>query len=109
MAEPTATRTRVCAVDDIEPGAAHRFDIGRHRVAVVRIGDDFYALGDVCTHDDYSLSEGEIDADEHTIECWKHGSLFDLETGEALTLPATRPAPVYDVVVENGDVYVVIA
>jgi 3-phenylpropionate/trans-cinnamate dioxygenase ferredoxin subunit len=99
----------VCAVDDIEPGGAKRFDIGRHRVAVVRIGDDFYALGDVCTHDDYSLSEGEIDPDECTIECWKHGSLFDLKTGEALTLPATRRTPVYDVVVDSGDVYVVIS
>jgi 3-phenylpropionate/trans-cinnamate dioxygenase ferredoxin subunit len=109
MADPTATRTRVCAVDDIEPGTSQRFDIGKHRVAVVRIGDDFYALGDVCTHDDYSLAEGEIDPDECTIECWKHGSLFDLKTGEALTLPATRATPVYDVVVDNGDVFVEIS
>jgi len=95
--------------DDIAPGEAKRFEIDGHKIAIIRIGDDFYALGDTCSHANFSLSEGEVDPDECTIECWKHGSLFDVRTGEALTLPATRPVPTYDVVVEDGDLRVVIS
>ena len=95
---------RLCAVDDVAPGTARRFDVGPHRVALVRIGDDFYAIGDRCSHADYSLSEGEVWPDEREIECWKHGSTFSLLTGEPQTLPATVPVPVYTVRVEGGDV-----
>jgi 3-phenylpropionate/trans-cinnamate dioxygenase ferredoxin subunit len=109
--EPDAmpTTLELGRADDIAPGTAKRFEVDGHRIAIVRCGDDFYAIGDVCTHADYSLSEGDVDCDERTIECWKHGSLFSLETGEALTLPATRPEPVYDVVVEDGELQVVIS
>ena len=100
------TTARLCKVDDVVPGAAKRFDIGRHRVCLVRIGDDFYAIGDRCSHADFSLAEGEVWADEREIECWKHGSTFSLVTGEPQTLPATLPVPVYTVRVENGDVFV---
>jgi 3-phenylpropionate/trans-cinnamate dioxygenase ferredoxin subunit len=93
-------------VDDVAPGTARRFDVGEHRIALVRIGDDFYAVGDRCSHADYSLSEGEIWADEKEIECWKHGSTFSLETGEPQSLPATRPVPVYKVDLEGGVVWV---
>ena len=55
-----------------------------------------------------SLSEGEVDPDERTIECWKHGSQFVLATGEPLSLPATRPVPVYDVRVDDGQIVVVL-
>jgi 3-phenylpropionate/trans-cinnamate dioxygenase ferredoxin subunit len=75
---------------------------------VVRIDDDVYAIGDTCTHANISLSEGDIHADDKTIECWKHGSEFSLETGEALTLPATKAEPVYDVRVDAGDIVVVV-
>jgi 3-phenylpropionate/trans-cinnamate dioxygenase ferredoxin subunit len=97
---------RVCAVDDVEPNTAKRFDVGRLRICLVRIGDDFYAIGDRCSHADYSLSEGEIWPDEKEIECWKHGSTFSLETGEPQSLPATIPVPVYNVRVEGTDVIV---
>ncbi len=100
-----ATRERLCRVDDLAPGTARRFDVGRHRIALVRIGDDFYAVGDRCSHADFSLSEGEIWPDELEIECWKHGSTFSLKTGEPQSLPATRPVPVYDVRVEGDDVW----
>src|SRR5438270_6845257 len=99
---------RVCAVGDIEPGTARRFDLDGHRIAVVRIGDDFYALGDRCSHQDYSLAEGEVLEDEREIECWKHGSTFSLETGEPQSLPATKPVPVYEVRVEGDDVVVIL-
>jgi 3-phenylpropionate/trans-cinnamate dioxygenase ferredoxin subunit len=100
--------TRLCAVDDLTPGTARRFDVEGHRIALVRIKDDFYAIGDRCSHADYSLSEGEVYERECEIECWKHGSTFSLKTGEAQILPATQPVPVYEVTVEGQDVQVVL-
>jgi 3-phenylpropionate/trans-cinnamate dioxygenase ferredoxin subunit len=102
------TAERLCGVDDVAPGTAKRFDVGSHRICVVRIGDDFYAIGDRCSHADFSLSEGEIWPDEREIECWKHGSTFSLVTGQPRTLPATLPVPVYDLRVEGGDVFVTV-
>ena len=102
------TDVRVCAVDDVEPGTARRFDIVGHRLCVVRIGDDWYAIGDECSHADYSLAEGEVWADECEIECPKHGSTFSLASGEPQTLPATRPVPVYEVRVDGDDVIVAV-
>jgi 3-phenylpropionate/trans-cinnamate dioxygenase ferredoxin subunit len=104
-----ATVERLCRVDEIEPGTARRFEVGNHRICVVRIGDDFYAVGDRCSHADYSLCEGEIWEEEREIECWKHGSTFSLLTGEPQSLPATKPVPVYEVSVDNGDVVVTVA
>jgi len=109
MVDRIVDRIMLCPLDELADGEARRFDVEAgsllHKVAVVRLGDDLYALGDTCSHADYSLAEGEVDPDEYTIECWKHGSLFALETGEAETLPATRPVPVYGVGVEDGQVW----
>ena len=96
----------VCPLDEIADGTALRFEVNGKPVVVVRIGDDLKALGDTCSHDDYSLAEGEIDPYECTIECWKHGSLFDLDTGAAVTLPATRAVAAYDVSVIDGMIWV---
>jgi 3-phenylpropionate/trans-cinnamate dioxygenase ferredoxin subunit len=99
------TITRICSVGDIEPGTAQKFVVDGVPVAVVRFdGEDFYAIGDTCSHADVSLSEGEVDPGDRHIECWKHGSRFSLETGEPDTLPATRPVPTYTVKVEGDDV-----
>jgi len=100
------TRTTLCRLDDIPTGTARRFDIDGHRLAVVRLDDDVYILGDECSHEDYSLSEGEVFPEEREIECWKHGSTFSLETGAPQCLPASRPVPVYVAGVENGEVWV---
>ncbi len=97
---------RLCATGDVGPGSARRFDVGAHRIAVVRVGDDFYAIGDRCSHADFSLSEGEVLADDLEIECWKHGSTFSLLTGQPQSLPATKPVPVYKLRVEGDDVKV---
>lgn len=97
---------RVCSVGDVEPGSARRFDVQGHRLSIVHIGDDFYVIGDECSHEDYSLSEGFVWEDECEIECPKHGSMFSLKTGEAMSLPATEPVPVYDVRVDGDDVIV---
>ena len=97
---------RVCSVKDVEAGSAKRFDVDGQRLCVVRIGDDFYAIDDTCSHADYSLSEGDVWEDEREIECPKHGSTFSLVTGEAQTLPATQPVAVYAVRVDGDDVLV---
>ena len=97
---------RVCAVDDVEPGSAKRFDVDGRRLCVVRIGDDWYAISDTCSHANYSLCEGDLWEDEREIECPKHGSTFSLETGEPQTLPATQPVPVYKVRIDDDDVVV---
>jgi 3-phenylpropionate/trans-cinnamate dioxygenase ferredoxin subunit len=102
----TGTRHVLCAASEIEPGTARRFDVGGHRIALIRCDDDFYAIGDRCTHADISLSEGDVYCDERELECWKHGSTFSLVTGEPQSLPATRPTPVYEVEVVDGAVVV---
>ena len=99
-------RFELCRAEEMSSGEARRFDVGGHRIAVVRIGDDFYAIGDRCSHADYSLSEGEVDEEALTLECWKHGSTFDLNTGEPTVFPATRPVPVYEIEVDDGSVFV---
>ena len=99
-------RTKLCSRDDLKSGDARRFDVSGHRIALIRIGDDFYAIGDRCSHQDYSLSEGEVYPEDREIECWKHGSTFSLETGEPQTLPATKPVPVYEIDVDGDDVMV---
>lgn len=97
---------RVCAVAEVESGTSRRFDVEGHRLAIVRIDDSWYAVGDECSHEDYSLSEGDVWTEECEIECPKHGSTFSLTTGEAQTLPATKPIPVYEVRVDGDDVMV---
>ena len=100
---------RACSVDDVKPNSAIRVDLGGHRLAVVRIGDDsWYVLSDRCSHAEASISEGEVWPEEREIECPKHGSTFSLLTGEPQTLPATRPVEVYEVVVDGDDVKVVV-
>ncbi len=98
--------TRICSVDDVAPDSAIRVDIDGHRLAVVRCGDDVYVIGDRCTHADISLSEGEVDCETGTIECWKHGSEFRLADGEPETLPATKPTPTYAVTIVDGEIHV---
>ncbi|HEX2785276.1 MAG TPA: non-heme iron oxygenase ferredoxin subunit [Ilumatobacteraceae bacterium] len=94
--------TVVCPLAQLAPNSATRFDVEGRAVAVVRIGDDIYAIGDTCSHAAVSLSEGELWCDEKEIECWKHGSTFSLVTGEPQTLPATQPVPVYVARVVDG-------
>jgi len=98
--------TTVCALTELAPGTARQFVIGTRKVAVVRIGDDVYAIGDTCSHGEVSLSDGEVWCDDKEIECAKHGSLFSLETGVPSTLPATQPVPVYVASVVDGMVQV---
>jgi 3-phenylpropionate/trans-cinnamate dioxygenase ferredoxin subunit len=98
----------LCAFDDLVDGEARRFEIGDVVVAVVRIGDEVYAIGDRCSHADVSLSGGIVDERACTLECPKHGSEFDLRTGAPQSLPALRPVPTYEVRVTDGQVVVAV-
>jgi 3-phenylpropionate/trans-cinnamate dioxygenase ferredoxin subunit len=96
---------RVCSTEDVPKGTAISADVDGTQLAVVHAEDDnFYAIYDECSHEAIPLSEGEIDG--CTLECWLHGSRFDLRTGEPTGLPATVPVPVYPVEVHDGDIYV---
>jgi 3-phenylpropionate/trans-cinnamate dioxygenase ferredoxin subunit len=98
----------LCALDDLVDGEARRFDLGDFVIAVVRIGDQVYAIGDRCSHADVSLSGGIVDERACTLECPKHGSEFDLRTGAPQSLPALRPVPTYEVRVTDGQVVVAV-
>ena len=96
---------RVCSVEDVPKGSVISAGIGSTQVALVHAEDDsFYAVYDECTHEQIALSEGEVDG--CTLECWLHGSRFDLRTGEPTGLPATVPVQTYPVEVHDGDVYI---
>lgn len=99
----------VCSLDEIEPGTARRVVVDGRAVALVRIGDDVYAIDDVCSHANVSLSDGEVWSDSCMLECPKHGSSFNLTTGKPDTLPATRPVAVHTARVEDGLVIVEVA
>ena len=103
---PVSESVTLCRTEELAPGEARRFDVAGRRIALVRIGDEFHAVDDECSHEDYSLSEGEVWADECEIECPRHGSTFDLLTGEPCSLPATQPIAVYTVVVDGDSVSV---
>ena len=94
------------AVDQVPKGHSVRIDHGRLRLAVFHTESGFHVIDDRCSHAEASLSEGDVFADE--VECPRHGAVFDLLTGEALSLPAVRPVNHYDVSVEDGVVAIVV-
>ena|SRR5438552_172549 len=101
------TLVKVALASDIPEGEARHFVVEGREIAVVNCGDDgFRALDDICSHAHSHLSEGEIDCDFDTIECPKHGSTFDLDTGRPRTLPATMPVQAYKVKVENDEILI---
>jgi 3-phenylpropionate/trans-cinnamate dioxygenase ferredoxin component len=104
------TAEHVADVTDLEPGEAMRLELDGPDgsplpVALVRDEEgEFHALSDICSHGQVNLSDGEVEGS--TIECWLHGSTFDLSTGRPLSLPATQPVPVYLVTVDGERVLV---
>ncbi|WP_210481423.1 non-heme iron oxygenase ferredoxin subunit [Naasia sp. SYSU D00948] len=96
---------RVCSVSEVRVDQALRVMVDGTAVAVVKdSAGEIHALGDTCTHGDISLAEGFVEDD--TLECWAHGSRFELKSGRPLSLPAYEPVPVFDVTVVDDDVYV---
>jgi 3-phenylpropionate/trans-cinnamate dioxygenase ferredoxin subunit len=95
----------ICAVDELVVDHAKRVVVGTIPIAVVLDSTGtIHAIGDTCTHGDISLAEGFVE--DGTLECWAHGSKFELTTGKPLTLPAYEPVPVFTVSVRDGNVYI---
>ena len=95
---------KACAVADVPDEGAIRVIVGGIPMAIVRSEGQIYSIFDVCSHQDVPLSEGDVE--DGGIECWLHGSRFDLTTGRPTSLPATRPVPVYPVKIDGDDVLV---
>jgi 3-phenylpropionate/trans-cinnamate dioxygenase ferredoxin component len=86
---------------DVAPGQALRVVVEGIPIAIFSVNDEYFAIGDTCTHEEYSLADGEL-VDAYTIECPLHGAQYDIRTGEVLCLPATAPTPSYTVWAEDG-------
>ncbi|MEY9873539.1 3-phenylpropionate/trans-cinnamate dioxygenase ferredoxin subunit [Streptacidiphilus sp. MAP12-33] len=95
---------RVAALSELEADTPKRVEVDGVAVSVVATEGEVFAVNDICSHANVSLSEGEVE--DCMIECWLHGSRFDLRTGKPSGLPATRPVPVYPVKIEGDDVLV---
>ena len=103
----TPVYVRACALADVPDEGALGVEIDGVPVAVVRAEGEVFALHDVCSHEEVPLSEGDIY--DHTVECYLHGSCFDLRTGKPTGPPATKPVPTYRVKIEGDDVYVALS
>ncbi|MFN8196286.1 MAG: non-heme iron oxygenase ferredoxin subunit [Nocardioidaceae bacterium] len=95
---------RVCATDEVAHDEALAVTAGDLDLAIARDGEEFFALQNECSHAAVPLSEGEVA--DCTVECWLHGSTFDLRTGKPTVLPATEPVATFPVEVRDGAVYV---
>lgn len=101
---------RLCGVAEVPEGEVRRFEVEARPYAVANLGEEgFRVLDAICSHAHYFLDEGELDVEEQTIECPKHGSTFDLNAGRPRTLPATQPVEVFAVKVEDDDVMIEVA
>jgi 3-phenylpropionate/trans-cinnamate dioxygenase ferredoxin subunit len=95
---------KVCQASELPAqGSVRRVDLDGLPVAIVATEGEYHAIDDTCTHDEVSLADGEVDG--HTVECWLHGSRFDVRTGEALCLPAKQAVDVYDIKIQADGVY----
>jgi 3-phenylpropionate/trans-cinnamate dioxygenase ferredoxin subunit len=95
---------RACSLGDVAEDEALGVTVGAYEVAVARHGEEVFAVENICSHAAVALSEGEVE--DCTVECWLHGSRFDLRTGKPTGLPATEPVATFPVDVRDGDVYV---
>ena len=102
-----ANYVRACALADVPEDGALGVEVQDTPVAIIRAGGEIFALHDVCSHEEVPLSEGDIY--DCTVECWLHGSCFDLRTGKPTGPPATRPVATYPVTTDGDDVYVALA
>ena len=96
----------VAKLEELPDGDMKQVVVGGDLVGLYRVGEDVYAISDVCSHEEAYLTEGEFDAEELEVECPRHGSHFNVVTGEVRILPATRPVATYEVKIE-GDLVLV--
>lgn len=96
----------VARIDEVKPGERIVVDINEHYVALFNVDGKYYAVEDLCTHDDGPLGEGELSGT--IIECPRHGAQFDITTGKVVRMPAITPIPRYDVRLEDGQIQILI-
>ena len=97
---------KVASVGECAPGTVTAVEAEGERIVLANVDGDLYALEDRCSHQDYPLSDGELDGTR--LECIYHGARFDVRTGRAVQLPAIRPVKTYEAEVRDGDVYVLV-
>ena len=102
--ETVAEWVKVAKVGDLAEGQAKVFEVEGQRVAICRVGGAYFAIQDLCTHDDGPLGEGELVGD--LIECPRHGARFNVKSGQPVTLPAVVPVKTFPVKVTGNDIYV---
>jgi 3-phenylpropionate/trans-cinnamate dioxygenase ferredoxin subunit len=98
------TLTRACALSELADSTPYKATVDGLDVAVVRHGDEVFAIEDECSHAAVALSEGDVE--DCTLECFLHGSRFDLRTGKPTGPPATEPVPVFTVTIDGDDVLI---
>jgi len=91
---------------EIKPGTMAAFEIEGLPIGICHVGESFYAIGDLCTHDGAPLEGGEVVGDE--IECPRHGARFDVKTGKAMCLPAVTPVPTYRLELKGEEIWIAI-
>ena len=96
---------KVCKTDHLKPGEALRLNL-TPPIALYRLNDGYFATEDTCSHAQASLAAGDIDLEECTVECPYHASLFDIRTGQVLSLPANKPVKTYRVKLVDDEVFV---
>src|SRR5207244_4768169 len=96
----------VAKTDEIKPGERIIVEVKEHYVAIFNVDGNYYAIEDVCTHDDGPVAEGELRG--FVIECPRHGAQFDITTGAVVSMPAIKPVPRYDVKVNGDDIQILI-
>lgn len=101
---PVTDFVSVATVDELQPGERMVVELGRHWVAIFNVEGTYYAIEDVCTHDDGPLAEGELDG--CIITCPRHGATFDIRTGKVLTAPAMVDVKSYEVQIKGNDIQV---
>ena len=100
-----AEQVTICKLDELPEGAMRLVEVDGRKIGVFHADDgELYAIEDRCSHDDGPLAEGEFDPATCTVECPRHGSLFDLRTGRPKTLPAFQPVDTFDALVEDGEI-----
>jgi 3-phenylpropionate/trans-cinnamate dioxygenase ferredoxin subunit len=98
------TFKKAATVGDVLPGQVKVVEVGEKEIALCNVGGEFFAVANLCTHDDGPLGQGQVM--DHQVECPRHGARFDVRSGQVKALPAVRPIPTYEVKVEGDDVFV---
>jgi 3-phenylpropionate/trans-cinnamate dioxygenase ferredoxin subunit len=104
LTDTAATTISVCPAAELQPGATRLVEHDGRKIGVFNCEGTLYAIEDRCSHDNGPLAEGEFDPAACTVECPRHGSLFDLRTGRPKTLPAFTPVQTFSIAIENDTI-----